>query len=62
MRNERHFRNHVYLDADASVPIGAWKCNFPPYFGNNDGQTDQPNNRPTESRGHAGHIVKLNFQ
>ena len=34
----------------ASEQIGAWKCNFPPFFLKI--MTDRPTNRPHESRGH----------
>ena len=36
---DKIFSKHAVLNFE--VPIGAWKCNFPSFFGNYDRQTDR---------------------
>ena len=39
------------LSAKTSGPIGAWKCNFPPFWETmTERPTDRPPNRPTDGQ------------
>ena len=53
------YRLNALYGNEFCAPIGAWKCNFPAFFGNNDrpmidrdGTTCQPTNQQTEMSVH----------